>query len=322
MFLEMMQKCVLNEAFAAAKWDSEFNHMATWTALTTTFGANCASALGEALESLDPTPTGVGVFEVEDDSGRWEIGGYFTERPDEIGLALLAAAHGANTFAVSRIQDVDWVAQVRRELHPIDAGRFTVFGGHDSHRVGNHRIGLRIEAAMAFGTGHHGTTRGCLTLFDRLLRRGYRPARVADIGCGTGVLAMAAAKATRSTCVATDIDRIAAETASANMVANGVAPWVRTGQAIGTHSDLYRDAAPFDIVFANILAAPLKRLAPEIASHLLPGGHAILAGLLTQQAKSVEAIYQGHGLTRIDRITLGDWTSLVLRKDKKLKTSG
>ena len=145
MFLEMMQKCVLNEAFAAAKWDSDYNHMATWTALTTTFGANCANALGEALESLDPTPTGVGVFEVEDDSGRWEIGGYFTERPDEIGLALLAAAHGANAFAVSRIQDVDWVAQVRRELHPIDAGRFTIYGGHDSHRVGSTARGHLCE---------------------------------------------------------------------------------------------------------------------------------------------------------------------------------
>ena len=322
MFLEMMQKCVLNEAFTAAKWDSERNHMATWTALTTTFGAECATALGEALESLDPAPTGIGVFEVEDDSGRWEIGGYFTERPDEIGLALLAAAYGAKPFAVSRVEDIDWVAQVRRELHPVEAGRFTVYGGHDSHRVGDNRVGLRIEAAMAFGTGHHGTTRGCLTLFDRMLRRGYRPQRVADIGCGTGVLAMSAAKAARSVCVATDIDRVASDTARANIAVNGAAPWVRTGQAIGTRSDLYRDAAPFELVFANILAAPLKRLAPEIASHLAPGGHAILAGLLTQQTKGVEAVYRGHGLMRVDRVTLGEWTSLVMRKTAGTKPRG
>ena len=322
MVLEMMQKCVLNEAFGAAKWDSDYNQMATWTALTTTFGANCATLLGEALESLDPAPTGVGVFEIEDDSGRWEIGAYFTERPDDIGLALLAAAHGANSFAISPVEDVDWVAQVRRELHPVHAGRFTVYGSHDSHSVGAHRVGLRIEAAMAFGTGHHATTRGCLMLFDRMLRLGHRPRYVADVGCGTGVLAMAAASAVRATCVATDIDRIAADTARANVRANGVAPWVRTGQAIGTRSDLYRGISPVDLVFANILAAPLKRLAPEIASRLSPGGYAILAGLLTQQAKGVEAVFRGHGLNNVDRITLGEWTSLLLRRTAKLKRSG
>ncbi len=293
--------------------------MATFTALTTTFGAKCATALGEALEELHPTPTGVGVFEVEDDSGLWEVGGYFTEKPDEIALALLAAAHGAKDFVTSRVEDRDWVAQVRRELHPVDAGRFTVYGGHDSHRVGVNRIGLRIEAAMAFGTGHHGTTKGCLVLFDRLLRQGHRPGRVADIGCGTGVLAMGAAKALKVPCVATDIDAVASDTARANIVANGAGPWVQTGQAIGTRSDLYRKAAPFDLVFANILAAPLKRLAPQISTHLTSGGHAILAGLLTHQTKGVEAVFRGHGLVCVDRIVLGEWRSLVLRKAGKLR---
>ena len=293
--------------------------MATFTALTTTFGAECATALGEALEQLDPAPTGVGVFEVEDDSGLWEVGGYFTERPDDIGLDLLAAAHQAKPFVISRVEDRDWVAQVRRELHPIDAGRFTVYGGHDSHRVGVNRIGLRIEAAMAFGTGHHGTTRGCLMLFDRLLRRGAHPRRVADIGCGTGVLAMGAAKALRARCVATDIDPVASDTARANIAANQAAPWVRTGQAVGTRHDAYRSNAPFDLVFANILAAPLKRLAPEISGHMSYGGHAILAGLLTHQTRSVEAVFRGHGLICVDRITLGEWRSLVMRKADKLR---
>lgn len=292
--------------------------MATHTAFTTVSDAKCANDLGEALEHLSPAPTGVGVFEIEDDSGLWEVGGYFIDRPDEIALALLAAAYGAKSFAVSRVEDRDWVAQVRRELHPVDAGRFTVYGAHDSHRVGAHRIGLRIEAAMAFGTGHHGTTRGCLMLFDRLLRQGHRPARVADVGCGTGVLGMGAAKALRVPCVATDIDPIAVDTARANIVANGAGPWVRTGQAVGTRSDLYRTAAGFDVIFANILAAPLKRLAPDIARHLNGGGHAILAGLLTPQAKSVEAVFRGHGMVRADRVTLGEWTSLCLRRVEKL----
>lgn len=288
--------------------------MTAFSALTTLDGQDAAQRLGAAMERLDPLPLGVGVFEIEDGSGRWEVGGYFDQAPDIAGLALLATVHGAADFAVSRIDDRDWVAQVRRELHPVDAGRFTVYGGHDAHRIGAHRIGLRIEAAMAFGTGHHGTTRGCLILADRLIRRGWRPRRVADIGCGTGVLAMAAAKAWRIPVVATDIDPIAAATAAENVKANGTAPWVRTGCATGFRHQLFRDGAPFDLILANILAGPLKRLAPEIARHLAPGGQAILAGLLTRQCAGVEAVFRGHGLQRADRIRLGDWTSLRLER--------
>lgn len=288
--------------------------MTAYSALTTLDGEAAAQALGEALERLTPEPVGIGVFEVEDGSGRWEVGGYFDERPDIAGLALLSTLHGAADFAVSRVDQTDWIAQVRRELHPVDAGRFTVYGGHDEHRVGPHRIGLRIEAAMAFGTGHHGTTRGCLILADRLARRGWRPRHVADIGCGTGVLAMAAAKRWRTPAVATDIDPVAAATARENIRANGVAPWVISGCAPGFRHQAFRDAAPFDLVFANILAGPLKRLAPDIARHLTPGGYAILAGLLSWQCAGVEAVFRGHGMLAADRVRLGDWTSLLMRR--------
>jgi len=292
--------------------------MATFTAFTTLTLREAAEALGEAMERLDPAPTGVGVIDVEDDTDVWEVGGYFTEKPDIAGLALLSVLHGAADFKISRVEDRDWVAQVRRELHPVDAGRFTVYGAHDSHRVGEHRIGLRIEAAMAFGTGHHGTTRGCLVLFDRLLKRGFRPARVADIGCGTGVLAMAAARGARSRCIATDLDPVATATARENTRANQVGPWINVGQATGLRSELHRSAFPYDLVYANILAAPLKRMAPQISAHLAPGGYAILSGLLTPQIAGVEAWYRGHGLRSVDRVTLGEWTSLAMRKAGKL----
>ncbi len=288
--------------------------MPSWSALTTVAGAARAEALGEALERLDPAPGGIGVFEIEDGSGRWEVGGYFDAAPDIAGLALLAAVHGATDFAVSRVEDRDWVAQVRRELHPVHAGRFTVYGAHDAHRVGPERIGLRIEAAMAFGTGHHATTRGCLLLIDRLARRGVRPRRVADIGCGTGVLAMGAARAWRARCIATDIDAIAAATARENVRANGLAPWVTTGRATGFRHAGLRAGAPFDLVCANILAGPLKRLAPDIARHLAPGGRAILSGILRGQAAGVEAVFRGHGMPRVDRVILDDWVSLMLRR--------
>jgi ribosomal protein L11 methyltransferase len=286
--------------------------MPSWSALTTLAGARAAEALGAALETLDPAPGAVGVFEIEDGSGLWEVGGYFGAAPDVAGLALLAALHGAADFAVSRVEDRDWVAQVRRELHPVHAGRFTVHGAHDSHRVGPERLALRIEAAMAFGTGHHATTRGCLLLIDALARRGVRPRRVADIGCGTGVLAMAAARAWRARCVATDIDPIAAWTARENVRANGLAPWVTTASAPGFRHSALRSGAPFDLVCANILAAPLKRLAADIGRHLAPGGRAVLSGILRDQSAGVEAVFRGHGLGRAERVLIGDWVSLLL----------
>ena len=289
--------------------------MASFSAITTLPCSDDAHALGESLERLAPEPTAIAVIEVEDGSGTWEVGAYFSEPPDRAGLMLLAVLHDAGDFVVSRVEDRDWVAQVRRELHPVDAGRFTVYGAHDRHRVGPHRIGLRIEAAMAFGTGHHGTTRGCLTLLDRLDRRGWRARRVADVGCGTGVLAMAAARMWRVPCVATDIDPLAVATTRENLVANGVAPMVRTGCATGFRHDLLRAAAPFDLIFANILAGPLRRLAPQFARHLAPGGHAILSGILRSQAAGVEAVFRGHGFARVDVERLGDWTSLALRHD-------
>jgi ribosomal protein L11 methyltransferase len=288
--------------------------MATYTALTTLDSEAAAQALATSMEALHPAPTGIGVLEIEDGSGRREVGGYFVEPPDQAGLALLAVIHGARPFAVSRVEDRDWVAQVRRELTPVEGGRFILYGGHDEDRIGVNRWGLRIEAAMAFGTGHHGTTRGCLLLLERLIRRGEKARKVADIGCGTGVLAMAAARVWRVPCIATDIDPVASWTASENVRANRLQPWVHAGQAVGFRSDLVRSRAPYDLIFANILAAPLKRMAPEVARHLAPGGVAILSGLLRSQTRGVEAVYAGHGLRREDRVELGEWASLLMRK--------
>ena len=165
--------------------------MTTFTALTTLVGKDAAEALGEAMEALWPEPTGVGVFEIEDGSGLWEVGGYFEEQPDDTELALLAAAYGARPFAISEIPETDWVAKVRRELVPVEAGRFFVYGSHDADKVPEGCEPLLIEAAMAFGTGHHGTTLGCLRALDGLATEGFVGQSVLDMGCGTAVLAMA-----------------------------------------------------------------------------------------------------------------------------------
>ncbi|WP_343116032.1 50S ribosomal protein L11 methyltransferase [Ostreiculturibacter nitratireducens] len=289
--------------------------MATWTAFTTLPDRASAEALGEALEALTPEPEGVGVFEIEDGSGRWEVGGYFTEAPDETVLALLAAAHSANPFAVSELPETDWVAHVRRELRPVEAGRFFVHGSHDAEKVPEGRVGLLIDAAMAFGTGHHGTTLGCLKAIDLMANEGFEPATVADIGCGTAVLAMAAAIAwPESTVIASDIDAQAVEVAEANLRINGLSERVDCVEAEGfAHPDL-ESTGPFDLILANILMGPLIDLAPTMAENCRSDGRAVLSGILVQQADAVISAYESNGFRLERRDDIGEWTTLVLRR--------
>ncbi len=288
--------------------------MTIHTAITTLPGQDRAEALAEAMEALDPAPYGVGVFEVEDGSGLREVAGYFDAPPDAVGLALLAAGHGARPFAVSEVPDEDWVAKVRRELAPVEAGRFFVYGSHDADRVPAGRVALLIEAAMAFGTGHHGTTLGCLRALDRLLDAGVTATRVVDIGCGTAVLAMAAAHVFPDPVIASDIDAVAVEVAAANVAANGLAGRVTCVEAAGFDAPALAAAAPFDLVFANILKGPLLELAPAMAANLQPGGHLILSGILTTQAEEVAGVYAAEGLGMLRREDNGEWSTLTLRR--------
>ena len=286
--------------------------MLTYTALTNLLGKLQADALGKALENLDPAPTGVGMFEVEDGQGIWEVSGYFLEAPSDISLALLSAAYGANLFVVSEVPDQDWVAKVRRELPPVEAGRFFVYGSHDLEHLPTGRIGLLIEAAMAFGTGHHGTTLGCLRAFDRLLDQGRSFENVLDLGCGTAVLAMAAARMSLNSVIASDIDPVAVEVAVVNVLANDLEGRVNCVESIGFDAPALAQAAPFDLIFANILKGPLVDLAPDMAMHLAPGGIAILSGLLVEQADDIVAVYNAQGIDLMEREDLGEWTALTL----------
>lgn len=286
--------------------------MLTYTALTTLSEKSRAEALGEALEGLEPSPTGVGVFEVEDGKGLWEVGGYFLEVPNDINLALLAAAYGAKPFIISEVPDQDWVAKVRRELPPVEAGRFFVYGSHDTEHLPSDRIGLLIEAAMAFGTGHHGTTLGCLRAFDRLLDQNYIFNNVLDLGCGTAVLAMAAARASSINVIASDIDSIAVEVANANIVANDLINRVTCIESIGFNALDFLNAAPFDLIFANILKGPLIDLAPEIARNLKTGGIVVLSGILIEQSAEILGIYEAQGITLLEREDIGEWVALTL----------
>ena len=289
--------------------------MPTFTALTTLMGEDAANGLAEAIEKMEPEPTGVGVFEIEDDSGLWEVGAYFLEQPNTAVLDMLAMAFNAKPFALSELPEIDWVAKVRRELSPVEAGRFFVYGSHDADKVPEGRVALQIEATVAFGTGHHGTTLGCLRAFDRLYDAGFRPAKVADIGCGTAVLAMAAAAVLPDALViASDIDEVAVDVAEANVAINHMEGRIECMEAAGFAHPRLAEAAPYDLVFANILKGPLVELAPDMARHVAKDGLVILSGLLVVQAEAITAAYVAAGFEPQAREDLGEWSALVMRR--------
>src|SRR6056297_4301003 len=289
--------------------------MPTWTAITTLDDKARAEGLAEALEAFDPEPTGIGAFEMEDGSGLWEIGAYFEAAPDAVALDLLAAAHGARPFSVSELPEVDWIAKVQRELSPVEAGRFFVYGSHDADKVPEGVEPQLIEASMAFGTGHHGTTQCCLLALDALAQEGGRCDRVLDLGCGTAVLAMAAARLwPDGTILASDIDAVAVEVAEVNVAANGLAGKLRCIEAEGLDHPEIAQAAPFDLIFANILKGPLIALADPITSALAPGGKVILSGILNDQADEICAVYTHAGNSVAGRTEIGDWTTIMTMK--------
>ncbi len=292
--------------------------MVCYTALTKVTGEDAAYALADDLEAIEPDPTGIGVFEIEDGSGLWEVGVYFDIEPDEAALAVLAALHHVDGFLVSEVPDQDWVSKVRRDLAPVEAGRFFVYGSHDADKVPADKVPLLIEAAMAFGTGHHGTTLGCLRAYDRLLDSGFTPTSVIDVGCGTAVLAMAAATTIPDAkVIASDIDPVAIDVSNANLLANGLAGKVDCLVAAGLNAPELSTHAPYDLVFANILKGPLIALSPDIAGATAQGSNVILSGILNEQADEVIDVYARNGFNLVQRDEIVEWTTLLLQRVKQ-----
>ncbi len=288
--------------------------MTTFTALTTLPGRINASDLGDALERLTPEPIGVGVFELEDGSGLWEVGAYFSEKPDDISLALLAAVFQAEEFKISELPQIDWVSKVQRSLKPVIAGRFFVYGSHDSDKVPPDCEPLLIEASMAFGTGHHGTTKGCLLALEQLIKVGFKAKNVIDVGCGTAVLAMAAARIFSANVIASDIDSVAHSVAKMNIIANGLDQNIQCFEASGFAHEQIKTKNPFDLIFANILLAPLLAIATDISKYSLSGGYVVLSGILSEQAELVVNKYTGVGFSLSNQIEIGEWVTIIFRK--------
>jgi ribosomal protein L11 methyltransferase len=257
----------------------------------------------------------IAVSLVDSGQGQWRLMVYFRHEIDEAQVRQLATAAAgaeiADRLCFERIAAKDWVAESLLALKPIKAGRFVVHGAHDRGCAPPNRIAIEIEAALAFGTGHHGSTRGCLLAINRLSKTA-KAKRILDLGAGSGVLAIAAARAFRRRVLASDIDADAVRIARDNARLNRSAPLVRVCRANGVAAADIRGGAPFDLVFANILLAPLQRLAAPLTGIVAPRGRIILSGLLNVQAAAARAAYPHFSLER--RIAVDGWTTLVLRR--------
>lgn len=279
---------------------------------------DCVPAFEDALEPLDGT---LSAFEI-DKGPRWRLTVHCVAAPDCAGilvprLAAAAAACGIDAPAaqIMPIAATDWLAEYRRRAQPVSIGRFFVYPSHHGDGVPDGLIGLALDAGLAFGTGEHESTRGCLTAFERLAAWGMTPARVLDMGCGSGILAIAAARLWPDASVlGCDNDPVAVEVATENIAANGVAARVTLCVGDGYAADALREAQPFDLIVANILADPLEAMAGDLVHHLAPAGHAVLSGLLAAQAEGVLGAHAAHGLALAQRIDLDDWTTLILAR--------
>jgi ribosomal protein L11 methyltransferase len=287
---------------------------------------------------------GIAVSLSDAGGGRWQVAIHFrgeAERePVRDAVAAAAGTKAAAALQFGSVEAADWVRQSLAGLRPVEAGRFIVHGAHDRARVPFNRIGVEIEAALAFGTGHHGTTRGCLLALDAMCkarkrskfartltrfahanrpppfrgryhnRREEAPMRILDVGTGSGVLAIAAARALHARVLATDIDAFAVKTARANAGLNRAGNLVSMVQADGVDARAIRAHGPYDLIFANILLGPLKRIATPLRTLAAPGGRVVLSGILRSQANAVIAAYRP--LVLLHRLDIDGWTTLVL----------
>ncbi len=262
----------------------------------------------------DMTALAVSIF--EDGSSRVPTGRMFVQALYETHDAAQSALARLGLppemeYAITQLPDEDWVSLSQAGLPPVSAGRFWVYGSHDADNIpAGTPHPLHIDAGLAFGTGHHGTTKGCLIIFDALLNEGFKPAAVLDLGCGAGTLAIAAASVLNQTVLATDIDQDAVDVTLDNAKVNNVEQHIEAVQADGFDSPALHERS-FDLIFANILAGPLMGLAPDIANAMTEGGHVILSGIIDDQAQTVTHAFENAGLTVQPYPSVDGWTSLL-----------
>lgn len=283
----------------------------------TTTERQAEAVLDRMSEVFGEEDFAIGTTEVDEKRDVWEASIYMMAADEESVNERLteALADDFSSLAIERevLPDIDWIAKSLEGLAPVRAGRFVVHGSHDRDKVRTGEIAIEIEAGQAFGTGHHGTTAGCLEVLATVART--RTVRnVLDLGTGSGVLAIAAWKLLHVPVLATDIDPIATRVAEENARRNGVVTGMSFATAAGFHSTAFSGNGPFDLIIANILARPLMKMAPQLTANLAPGGSVILSGILAEQRWKVLAHYNGQHLRHVRTIWRNGWVTIHLEK--------
>jgi len=288
----------------------------TQTRLYFTTGREAANRIFASLDTIfeeDGWP--IAVIEVDEDRDIHEVSLYTDGDVADIERRMAAAlAEAGHTGPIARevLPDIDWVAKSLEGLKPVQAGRFIVHGGHDRDDVRPGQIAIEIEAGLAFGTGHHGTTAGCLEMIEKVIAA-ENPANALDLGTGSAVLAIAVAKLAPIPVLATDIDPVATEVAAANVRLNGTGEHVETATAAGFDDPIFAARGPFDLIVANILAQPLMQLAPEMAAHLAPRGSLVLSGILDRQHDAVVEAYVAAKFRHVETFHREGWVTIHLK---------
>ena len=281
----------------------------------TTTEKTAGAILDLMSEAFEEDGYAIATMEIDEKRDLWEASLYidFDEEAEmtERFAALVGDAYPELAINREIIPDVDWIARSLEGLQPVHAGRFVVHGSHDRGKARAGEIAIEIDAGQAFGTGHHGTTAGCLEIIEKVMRA-RQPRKVLDLGTGSGVLAIAARKLAPARVLATDIDPVATRVARENVRLNGIASGITLETATGFHSTAFRRHGPFDLIIANILARPLMRMAPQLAAHLAPGGQVVLSGILANQRWKVIAAYNGAGLRHVRTIWRNGWVTIHL----------
>ncbi|MES0030596.1 50S ribosomal protein L11 methyltransferase [Mesorhizobium sp. M0040] len=271
------------------------------------------AALGAAF---DDEGLPIAVLEVDEDRDIHEVSLYADDDVDAVEARLrdiLAGLSLSKPIAREALPDIDWVARSLEGLKPVRAGRFFVHGAHDRRKRHSGELAIEIEAGLAFGTGHHGTTAGCLEMLEQVVRREH-PRNALDLGTGSAVLAIAVARLAHIPVLATDIDPVAVKVAAANARLNQVKGLIETVAAPGFHHPIFAARAPFDLIVANILARPLMRLAPQMAGHIALGGSIVLSGILERQRDAVIAAYVGQKFRHVRTLHREGWVTIHLKR--------